>query len=164
VIGKKLIKWISIVGSACLLLGIMGSFALAAKKKLTPAEFIHLPKKDKLEYKNVVIRPMDFSAFFNQKTLPDFAERILIGDLTTAREWYNIALFYLEHPEVKFEVGVSAVDPTQTMAALAAGTVSSYFRIQTGGGVLAWKEMGAIADITDLVKNWDQAEHLLAKI
>jgi len=163
VIRKKIIKWISIVSSVCLLLGITGSFALAAKKELTPAEVYHLSKKDKLKYideNKVIVRTIDLGRLYTAESLPDFGERIRIGDLRTAAKMYSLALFSLEHPGVKFEEGVRATDPSAVMAALAAGTCTSYFYISGAGGPSAWKELGAIADITDLVNNWDQAPHL----
>ena len=152
---------VSILGSICLLLGVVISFALAAETALTPKEFWDLSKEEKLKSRTVVVRAGWWdTAFYNRKTLPEFADRILTCDLTTPINWYSLALFYLEHPNVRFEVGVTTADPAVLMAALAARTATAPVPIMCGGGPPAWVELGAVADITELVKDWDQVKYL----
>jgi len=161
VIRKKLIKWVSIVASVCLLLVLAGSFTLAAEKKLTPKEFNQLTMEEKIKYKTVVIKPRGFWGFFDAKPVKkDYLEKMLLTASLSPWILYSQNLFCLEHPEVRIEKGVLSWDPKNIAAALAAGTMRNPFCFNVGGGLDAWKDMGVLADITDLVKNWDQNEYL----
>jgi len=169
---KKLVWYVSIIIGSMLLVGIIGGLTLAAEKELTPAEFVRLSKEDQMKYRTVVIRPPNLygyqfttnpQIFIEEETPSTFklSERIVSGDIEFGRLAYAIALFYLEHPKVRFEPGVASASKEAQITALAGGTIATPFVISIGGGPAAWKEIGALADITDLINDWDQTEHLL---
>jgi len=159
------LRWISIVLGVCLSLVLAGSFVLAAKEELTPYEYSQLSRNDKLKYKTVYLKTMyRFRPELEQKTLDKFDEIVASSEKRKlALYWYNAALFMEKHPEVRLISGKSSNDPKELMSYLAAGTASWIIDIHGGGGPKAWKKLGVIADITDLVKNWDQTPYVKEK-
>jgi len=162
---KKLLKGISIGIGVSLLLVVMGSFAFAAKE-LTPDEWSKLSWQDKIKAKKVVIRDhLWTSDWMEEKNLPTdvtgVREKIHSGDLGTPLNWYNVALFEILHPNVyikpiHFEPWHKEAI-TQLTAMIAAGNAPSVYNVRAPSLAVA---KGLTADITDLVKNWDQWSHL----
>lgn len=141
------------------MVGMIGIPVFANEKDLTPLEYSHLSRKDKLKYKTVIIKWGGEDIYFQEK-LPDFAERIFTSDLETPREWYSRSLFMLTHPKVKIESGVYGYTAEEQMPLIAAGTGCSVIPIIASGGPQMWIEKGLIQDITELVRNWDQNAYL----
>lgn len=163
---KKLLKVISIGISVWLVLGL-GDFILAAEK-LTPDEWNRLSWQDKIKAKKVIVRVSDYDypyTWMEEKNLDvsvtTLREKIHSGDLTTPLQWYNVALFETLHPDVYIKP--VSFYPWQKeaisnlTAMMAAGNAPSVFR--TRGADVAITS-GYAADITDLLKDWDQTAYL----
>jgi len=160
---KRLIKYLSVGLGILLVMGLMGSFALAAKKELTPYEFSVLSPEKQKEYRNVVVKiPHDFYGFWKYPIVPDKGvwesqlEAIAhSGNLFMASGLLRKTLFELEHPRVK--VIIDTASYPDMMAALAGGTAPACYG---AWGLPSSIEQGVFADITDLVKKWDRANEI----
>jgi len=163
---KTLAKCVSSLVGVSLIVGLVGSFALASENKLTPYEFLKLSAKDKMNYRTVIIRPrLGWGRVWGkdkkEEIAKKFDELLATCDLQTPLDWYSTTLFYLKHPEVKFEEGAHISGDIQAaMTAFASGEAVTDFYMGSGGGPPAFKELGVLADITDLVKDWDQTSAL----
>lgn len=167
---KKLIKSLVISLVVSLTIGLIGSFAFAASKELTPYDFSQLSRKKKLEYKTITIRIADYryaDSWTEEKDLPatvlPLKEAIDSGDIRTPLTWYSKALFELTHPKVKvinteFK-GWDRKAMESLMAELASGTAPAYYWI-VGAPLPFYVEQGLAKDMTDVVKNWDQTPYL----
>jgi len=176
-LSKRQVKYsVGIVG-ASLVLMMLGSFVLAAKK-LTPDEWSRLTAKKRVEYKTIELRDprSDFVPIeLGEEVFPikgselNFRETIDSGETWVPIRWYSKALFETLHPKVKIkyiEGGIWGGAREVVLTGLAGGTAPF---IYTSSAVVAkaglgWKAKTAMginkemfADITDLVKDWDQA-------
>jgi len=160
---KSLIKSLVISLTVSLVLGVMGSFVLAKKKELTPKEFSFLPLEERLKYKTIKIRAVGDTDLEKKQFTVNLNELVHSGSVGGSRRWYSKALFELAHPKVKVE-GISfnlwPRDAKTIMAAVAGGTAPSMYPIWLGGGPQVWINKGMAADITDLIKEWDQTDYL----
>lgn len=163
---KKLFKVISIGIGVCLML-VLGSFTFAAEKELTPYEWNRLPNEEKLKYKEIVIRDYIWAqAWMENETYKKFNEIAHTGDFVTVEALYNKTMFELYNPKVKIE-GIDfrpwgKQGFQNIISGVAGGTAPSMFPILHGGGPPMWIEKGMAADITDLVKNWDQTPYIMS--
>jgi len=160
---SKLIKTLITSLVVSLMLGLMGSFALASKKELTPLEWSQLKWQDKLKEKTIVITDSIFGApdWIEEKNLPtdvtNVREKIHSGDILTPRTWYNIALFETAYPKVYVKPTTfnpwSRESYSQLSARIAAGNAPSLYYLLVPTQAM---ETGLAADITDLVssKEW----------
>jgi len=164
---KKLNKCLATLIGMSLVIGMMETLAFAGKKDLTPYEFTQLSPQEKVKYKTITIRfPSwlgggDVSDIAREKEWKRFDEAYVSGDLKMPSNWYSKALFMLTHPKVKIESGILSWYWEEMMPAIAAGTASAIMPITWGGGPEVWLEKGLIADITDLVKDWDQTPYIM---
>ncbi len=164
---KKLLKVISIGIGVSLLLALLGNFAFAAQKELTPYEWNRLPDEEKLEYKTIVIRDWIWTrAWMEKETYTKFDEITHTGKFQTAQSLYNKAMFELYNPNVKV-VGIDfrpwgKLGFQNIVSGIAGGTGPIMFPVLHGGGPEMWIERGMAADITDLVKDWDQAPYIMS--
>jgi len=154
---------ISVIGS--LVLGLMGGYVLAAKEELTPYDWSRLPDSEKLKYKTVVVRSADWGgAWMEEDKVTKFNEIIHTANYGKIFDMYNKALFELYHPKVK----IQSIDfspwgregAQNIISGIAGGTCPSMFPTMHGGGPQRWINKGLCADITDLVKNWDQVPYI----
>jgi len=166
---KTLTKCLVGLLGVSLIMGLMGSFAFADEKKLTPYEWTQLSKEDKIKYRTVVIKegtgyvPDVFSKEAKKK-LEKYDELFNTCDLSFPLDWYSLSLFMLKHPEVKIEKGeVVSSYLDEAMISLASGEAVSFFYASSFGGIPAYKKLGVVADITDLVEDWDQTPVLWEK-
>jgi len=170
---SKLIKLLVTSLTISLFLGLIGSFALASKKELTPQEWSQTSWQDRLKYKKVIIRAGANNwghTWMEEKQIPTVApflkESIKSGDLVTSSDWYSQALFQLMYPEVKIEnVGVGTWKIEEIMTGFAAGNIPCNFAISIGDlGCQAAIAKKMAADLTDLVKDWEQTPYLWKNI
>jgi len=165
---KKLNKCLATLIGMSLVIGMMGTLAFAGKKDLTPYEFLQLSPQEKVKYKTIILRWPSWlggdgvASRAKEKEWKKFDEVYVSGDTKMPIEWYSKALFMLTHPKVKIEPGFLSWYPKEMMPAIAAGTASCITPLDRQGGPWGWKEMGLLADITDLVKDWDQAKYLMS--
>lgn len=164
---KKLIRFLISSLVISLVLGLMGNFALAAKKELSPYEWSKLSNEDKLKYKTIVIRSCEGGGSWMEekewkRAEVAFNEIMDTGDTLTPTQMYSKALFEYLHPNVKIKhIDFNVWGPVEyRMAAIAGGTAPSAYQIWSGGGPLAFVEKGLVADITELIKDWDITPYL----
>lgn len=163
---KKLIKLLVILLTISLVLGLTESLALAteAKKELTPYEWSRLKWKEKIEAKNIVIRDCLWTKLWmEEKNLPTdvtgVREKIHSGDTSTPVAWYNVALFGTAYPNVYIEArsfpGLYWAPEAlpNLVAAMAGGDAPSLYYLVDASRAI---NLGLGADITDLIKGWDQ--------
>jgi len=166
---KKLIKLLVISLITSLMVGLIGSFALAVQKKLTSYEWLQLPAKDKMKYRTVVIRPFtregEIWSENTRKIIKEkFDECFECCYLGLPLNWYSANLFMLKHPEVKFEEGVFVDQTDAGMVALASGKAQSFLMEWAFTSIRDGVKLGVFADITDLVKDWDQTPIIREKV
>jgi len=165
---RKLIKLLIISLVLSLIWGLMEGFALAAKKELTPLEWLLMKWEDRLKYKTVKIRTYWMGSvqdWMEEKNLPTdvttVREKIHTGDTETPFSWYNVALFEIAHPKVYVEPVSfqpwTRQAPQVLAAAIAAGNAPSVYQLADPSGALT---TGLAADITDLVTEEWQNLHL----
>ena len=164
---KRLLKRISIGVGVCLILAL-GSFTFTVAQELTPSQWNSLSAEDKLEYKTITIKDHWFARFWQEQDglsgVPEkLYEKISTGDLETPLLWYSKALFEIYNPKVKIEgVNYNMWGMESVMSSLAGGTAASFYQSFYGLEPPQWIEEGLVADITDLVMDWDQTPILLA--
>jgi len=161
---KKLIKLLVILLVVSFVLGMTGSFTWAGQKELTPFEWNSLSTKEKLEYKTVKITDFIWAkSWMEEKTKKNFDEIMHTGDVWQVISMYSKALFELYHPKVRVEgisynqwKGMQVLGPD-----IVAGTAPSLY---VCWDPVVWIKKGLLADITDLVKDWDQAPFIQSTI
>jgi len=160
---SKLLKMLTISLALSLILGLMGSFAFAAKKELTPYEFRHqLTDEEKVKYKTIIVRWCGYphDNWTVKETIEKFQQTLHNGDPWIGMGWYSKTLFELAHPKVKVEQVAGNVWNSQfILTGLAGGTAPACYpmhkvaKTNVGNARMAL-EKGLVADITDLVKDW----------
>lgn len=163
---RKLMRTLVIGVMVSLILGLMGSYVFAAEKELTPYDWGRLPDAEKLEYKTVVVSSFEWGgAWMEEDKVTKFSEITHTANYGKTFDMYNKALFELYYPEVKIVStdfspwGIQAYQ--EVISGIAAGTAPScWFSTWHGGGPERWIEKGLCADITELVKNWDQVPYI----
>ncbi len=134
----------------------------APGKELTPEQYQLLSDKDKIAYKNVLIRVPET---WGGALLPPHKgpydstidKAVHGGDIRTLMGLYNQALFELRHPRVKVEYIPfdmwSPTFPSVLAVAISSNRAPSYYIARD---LPATIEKGMYADLTDLMKQWDQ--------
>lgn len=160
---EKLNKFLATLVGMSLVIGLMGSFAFAAEKELTPYEWSRLSDEDKLAYKTVVIRGcLGTGSWMEEEKRDKFNEIMDLGDTSIPAWMYSKTLFQLTYPNIK----VKQIDfdywRQDLVAAMAGGMAPSCFGQSAVGGPIAGIEEGILADITDLVEDWELSAFLKA--
>jgi len=131
-------------------------------RTLTPFEYQLLRDHEKVRYKDVVIRvPASWGGALLPVDAGPFAspvdKAVHSGDLDTLMGLYNQSVFELTHPRVKIEyIHFDMWTPTFKSAlavALAANRAPAYYIARDLPQTI---EQGMYADLTDLMKKWDQ--------
>jgi len=137
-----------------------GSGLLA--QDLSPDEFQRLPDRDQVRYRDIVIRvPHTFYGVLpptHSGVYPSILDKMVhTGDLVTLMGLYNQALFEAQHPRVKVEYISFDMWSENFRSALAvamsAGRAPSFYVARDLPETI---NQGIYADITDLVRRWDQ--------
>lgn len=135
----------------------------APSRELTPQQFQILSDAEKIRYRNVVLRiPQAWGGFLlplSRGPYPTTLEKAVHnGELDALTAQYNRSLFELEHPRVRVEfVDFDMWTPNskQVLAvALASGRAPAAYLARDLPQTI---EQGVYADITDLLRKWDQA-------
>lgn len=136
----------------------------STRRELTPVQYQLLNDKDKQRYKDIVLRvpaqwggallPLDAAPYTSS-----VEKAIHSGQLETLMGLYNQSLFELEHPRVKIEYINFDMWTDNFRSALAvalsAGKAPAYYIARDLPQTI---EQGMYADLTDLMKDWDQYE------
>lgn len=131
-------------------------------RTLTPTEYQILKDREKIAYKSVVIRvPESWGGALlplSPGPYPSPTDKAIHGgDLPTLMGLYNQALFELQHPRVKVEyINFDMWSPNFRAAlavAISGGRAPSYYIARDLPQTI---EQGMYADITPLMKEWDQ--------
>jgi len=158
---KKLLKWIGTGIGIPLMFILTGSLALAAEKEMNLYEYTHLPREQRLKYKTIVVEPYEKGTTPSEIELKKAEEMILSGETETVWKYYQLALFEATHPKVKVKLSTySGWKAEELLTGLAGGTAPSYYDITQEAGPAGYIKQGLVADITDLVKNWDQTPYI----
>jgi len=159
---KKLVKFLVISLAVSLVVGLVASFAFAAKKELTPYEWNQMKPEDKIKYKKIVVRVYTENSsqlYLEKDQLPGpltLKEYVDTGDRSIPREWYSKALFETLHPRVEIKYmeappyGPEYNKVLQTK--ILAGEGPAYYSDWAVGAMQYLIDVGLAADITDLVK------------
>ncbi len=135
---------------------------MVAGKKLKPQEYAVLPENDKVRYKDVILR---VPAQWGGAILPfdkgpyesPIDKTVHGGDLQTLMGLYNQSLFELQNPRVKVEYINFDMWTDNFRSALAvalsAKKAPAYYIARDLPLTI---EQGMYADITELMKKWDQ--------
>lgn len=119
--------------------------------------------EEKLKCKTIKIRAVGDIDLEKKQFTVDLNKLVHSGSTGASRGWYSKALFELAHPKVKVE-GISfnlwPRDAKTIMAAVAGGTAPSMYPIWLAGGPQVWINKGMAADITNLIKEWNQTDYL----
>jgi len=133
-------------------------------KPLTPAEYYIKSDMEKFRYKNITVR---VPGSWGGVLLPEDAgpwgapiwKAVHWGDVTTIMGLYNQALFELQHPRVKLEYIQFDMWSDNFKSALAvalkAKRAPAYYIARDLPQTI---EQGLYADLTPLMKKWDQYE------
>jgi hypothetical protein len=133
-------------------------------RELAPEEFSVLSDQEKIRYRNVVLRiPEAWGGGllpFDRGPYPSILEKAIhTGEVDALMAQYNRALFELEHPRVKVEfINFDMWTPTfrsVLAVSLASGRAPAAYIARDLPSTI---EQGMFADITDLLKEWDQAD------
>lgn len=161
---KKLFKLICLGIGVSLVLVLVGSFAMAAEKELTPYEWEKLSNEDKLKYKTIVIRSYEDGGPWMEKKQWEkpgvsFDQIMDLGDTETPLAMYSKALFQYLHPKIEVKTVAESfwIPFEKLMALLAGGTAPCLYPI-VGAQLFIEKEL--VADITELVKTWPAAPYI----
>jgi ABC-type glycerol-3-phosphate transport system substrate-binding protein len=131
-------------------------------KALTPEQYQLLSEKEQIAYKNVVIRvPHTLYGVIlpsSRGAYPSTLDKTIhSGDTLTMMGLYNQTLFELMNPRVKVEYlnfDMWSENFNSVLAvALSSGKAPSYYVARNLPQTI---EQGMFADITDLMKSWDQ--------
>lgn len=134
----------------------------SAEKTLTPLDYTQLRDREQVKYKDIILRipaswggvllPVDPGAY------PTILDKVVhSGDLGTITGLYNQSLFELQHPRVKveyihFDMWSDTFRSTLAVA-LSARRAPAYYIARDLPQTI---EQGLYADLTDLMKKWDQ--------
>jgi ABC-type glycerol-3-phosphate transport system substrate-binding protein len=133
-----------------------------ASRDLTPAEYQLLSDAEKIRYKNIVVRvPESWGGALLPYDIGPYASAIdktvHSGDLNTLMGLYNQSVFELQHPRVKIEFinfDMWSDNFNSALAvALSAHRAPAYY---VARGVPQTIEQGMFADLTPLMRKWDQ--------
>jgi len=132
-------------------------------RDLSPQEFQLLTDREKVRYRNVVLRIPDAWGGgmlpLSRGPYPDVLEKAVhTGELEALMAYYNRAQFELEHPRVRVEFinfdMWSLHFRSMLAVALAANRAPAVYIAKDLPHTI---EQGMFADITELVKEWDRA-------
>ena len=142
-----------------------GQPTVVEQPELTPAQFAALPEAEKARYRTTVIRipeGLDTTSLlpFDKGPFASVVDRAVhTGTLEALMSQYNRAIFEARHPRVRVEFvpfEMWSDDYRAVLAvALASGTAPAVYVARDLPGSA---EQGLFADITDLIREWDQAE------
>jgi hypothetical protein len=133
-------------------------------KRLSPEEFLLLSDEEKLRYRNVVLRiPEAWGGQllpFSAGPYPSTWEKAIhTGELQALMAQYNRSLFEFEHPHVRVEfLNFDMWSPnfkSVLAVSLASGRAPAVYIARDLPQTI---EQGMYADITDLLRRWDQAD------
>lgn len=136
----------------------------AQAKRLTPEQFLLLSDDEKLRYRNVVLRiPEAWGGQllpFTPGPYPSVLDKAVhSGEVSALMAQYNRSLFELEHPQVRVEfINFDMWSPnfkSVLAVSLSAGRAPAVYIARDLPTTI---EQGLYADITDLLRHWDQAD------
>ena len=133
-------------------------------KELTPAEFLLLSDEEKIRYRDITLRiPEAWGGSLLPFSKGPYAsvldKAVHSGELEALMAQYNRALFELEHPRVKVEFVNFDMWSSNFKSVLAVSLASHRApSVYIARDLPQTIEQGVFADITDLVKNWDQRD------
>ncbi|MCC6445878.1 MAG: extracellular solute-binding protein [Armatimonadetes bacterium] len=132
------------------------------ERKLTPVQYQLLKDRDKVRYKNIVLRvPESWGGAllpFDPGPYPSPVDKAVhTGELAVLMGLYNQALFEFQHPRVKIEYinfdMWSDNFKSALAVALASNRAPAYYIARDLPQTI---EQGMYADLTPLMKKWDQ--------
>jgi len=167
---KKSVKKIGICLSMIFVITLVSSFFIQAEE-LTPAEFLGLSTKGKLEYKTVKIWEAGpnigmIGSVLEKETYENFDELMDTGNSYLAMIMYNLTLFQLAHPKVEVK-GISfgfwgehgLENLLTSLAGGVEGSVGSY-PLHAAGTPAVYIDEGLVADITDVFEEGDYLKYI----
>jgi hypothetical protein len=144
---------------------VRGAAAGAAPaKRLTPEQFLVLPDEEKLRYRSVTLRiPEAWGGQllpFTPGPFPSVLEKAVhSGEVAALMAQYNRSLFELEHPRIRVEfINFDMWSPnfkSVLAVSLSSGRAPAVYIARDLPQTI---EQGLFADITDLLRRWDQAD------
>jgi hypothetical protein len=140
-----------------------GPTAGAASKRLTPEEFLILSDEEKLRYRNVTLRiPEAWGGQllpFTPGPFPSVLEKaVQSGEVAALMAQYNRSLFELEHPQVRVEfINFDMWSPNFKSVLAVSLSSDRAPAVYIARDLPQTIEQGLFADITDLLRRWDQA-------